>query len=317
MIALIIFSLVLPVQSHVLYGIKASNKLYSEYTKDVRFRLALNETYTRIEKSVAERYSIFESITINKTGFSLYKQEEIIKGVQFVNEYFLTFNKTDRVNITFVFSNLPLDGEYTLLGTAEIIDNVQNNGLITLYPMSLNEISTFVVVVHELLHILGFGTQPWQELLIRTTPTFVSYNGTLANVYARGVPLQVYSNTNVQLSQLSHWSPKSDILKNDIMQPVINEPSISSISMVVPMDTHTEWEHFACETNDNCPPEMSCFRPTNDLPGKCLEYTSTRSYPVSSISLCILSGVSSIIYVLCIFECYKRQHADSSVDIFA
>ena len=157
---------------------------------------------------------------------------------------------------------------------------------VVFFTRQLEGIDIFLVAIHEFLHVLGFGTQPWYLQLALQHATLV-YTGALPTQLAQ-------KNISVDVHSGAHWSDQSQLSqgkKNDVMNRYLHQHTrLSAESFSVVQQNNASLVTRACRTTTDCNliyqhyqtrhPEFNetfswqCVRNTPALPGIC----HTRAY---------------------------------------
>lgn len=221
---------------------------------------------------------------------------EIHDAIRIVSRYVNTNNKGIQLTIG-IFKASTTDP--TLLGLASRINNT--HGEIHIYPSNIAKNIFFDVAIHEIIHILGFGSvEKWYTLIDNKS----NFLGPLAVSYAKRLgqdtlPLETgYNNSG---SDLAHWANKG-LLRTDIMMAHISDPSFSAVSFAALTDAIPDWNILACVDNTDCT-TSNCVH-VHEFPSLCDDKPIIKFVPVKpSILLSFAAFVGSILYVLIYFKC--------------
>lgn len=156
------------------------------------------------------------------------------------------------------------------------------NGLyIALHTLSIDSLDLlFLVVLHELFHVLHFGDSVFDSLT------------TVNDTYIGSRVADCVSNKTVHTDELHHhWALNTAPFSTDFMEPVIPSDGnvhVSRCSATAAIETKTTWTLMACDTSDHCETNYTCVGKTSHLVGVCLHVdedslVAARSQSVSPV----------------------------------
>lgn len=300
------------VWGHVLYGdnFSSTHSLYNAYKDTLYFNYAyVNPDVTRFKKkrrssiNLSSRgYPPISNIYTNNNNSFLISQFtatqvlEIQDAIRLITRYITTYNTTLQMNIG-IFKAQNSNPNY--LGEAWRFNNT--HGQMNLFTDNIPPNILFAVTVHELLHILGFGsTERWQRF-IDDSNNFV---GPLALVYINKLgqsTLPLETGYNASESDLVHWAAVG-LLQNDIMAASISDPTFSAVSFAALNDAVPDWTVLACINNNDCTDSICVDVP--ELPSLCTHnpmHSSSIQKP--SFLLAIASIIGSFVYIIIYLKC--------------
>lgn len=161
------------------------------------------------------------------------------------------------------------------------------------------EAGLIIVVLHELLHALGFNFHRLQEAGLLTPEN--KFNGTTVAALLTLQP--VFIDTS------SHWTTSTVLASGwdaDIMHPGLHEDTRLSVATFgVLKDLHPDWQIRACFSHTDCrilAPEKTdyCYRFHPDYPGRCratlppLVFTEHTSWLVNTLALVFSGGLLTL-----------------------
>jgi len=230
---------------------------------------------------------------------------EIEYAIRVLCRYIGTRNSSNRLDIHILkhVTSIP-----TLLADAHKINTTHNT--IRLYIDNIPPTVLFTVMLHELIHILGFGSTPQWYTYITPDDTFV---GPLSLRY-----IAKFGQTNLSLetahaenmSDLVHWR-QTGVLENDIMMATISNPTINAVSFAAIRDADPAWNVYACVDDSDCHSEKCTH--VNGFPSSCRHNPYTHiSTPKPTYLLSIGALVGSFVYVSILMKCRRRYHAETT-----
>lgn len=201
--------------------------------------------------------------TVNSDTLVPFTRDQLLiihRAVVFIGSYLLSNVSVDIHIVNSIGANTT-----SLLGEAYIGAHT-----IVLYTMNMDiDQLLFIVVIHELLHLFGFGSGSWYQLMLEPDPYTKLFNGpqlTQKEIY--------YRNTTG-----AHWSTINQgipVTTHDIMLPYLYSDTVISFhSFIVPVDSHYNMVSLACRTTLDCGSEYICFVYSDTYPGKCIPNNTT------------------------------------------
>lgn len=161
------------------------------------------------------------------------------------------------------------------------------------------EAGLIIVVLHELLHALGFNYRRLQEAGLLTPDN--KFNGTTV---ATLLTLQ-----DVFIDATSHWTTSTVLTSGwdaDLMHPGLHDDTqLSVATFAVLKDLHPDWQIRACFSHTDCrvlDPQNSlyCYRFHPEYPGRCqttlapLVFTQHTSWIVNTMALVFSGGLLTL-----------------------
>ena len=225
-------------------------------------------------------------------------------------------------NVVFDVNDAPLENISVFPGVTTddklLGEAVFHERQIIIYVDNLPNYDAFIaVLIHELLHFMGFGSLAHGNKLSfmnRTSPYTLKHN-TSSNV------LKCAQKRDESLQQLyadstqSHWNVSMRAFDNDIMLPFITfDKSLLSECTVLEVLESRPWGHRLCNSDDDCGSETSkCVSLGRHWPHVCRSplIDNDRESKVAKAQFLIFISVISIIFVG-IKACHQRP-----LDIYA
>jgi hypothetical protein len=140
-----------------------------------------------------------------------------------------------------------------VIGTASM-----NTKTITMYTRLIEDPDTFMIVlIHEFLHLLGFGTLSSPSKLsftARSNPLTLVHDSPIVKECLEADPgLTLYTDRT-----LSHWNITSSLWEEDIMLPIVSmHTKLSRCSLMAVLESR-EWSTTLCTINADCKAPLTC-----------------------------------------------------------
>ena len=251
-----------------------------------------------------EIYTPLQTAPILFTTFTEAQVLEIEYAIRVLSRYMGTQNSQNQLDVH-ILKHVTSDP--TLLADAHKINTTHNT--IRLYLDNIPPTILFAVMLHELIHILGFGSTAQWYTYITPDNTFV---GPLSLHYISkfgqtDLPLETTYASN--MSDLVHWR-QTGVLKNDIMLATISDPTISAVSFAAIQDADPVWNVYACVDDNDCD-SKTCTH-VNGFPSICRHNPHVHvSTPKPTFLLSIGAIIGSVVYVSILMKCRRHYHAEN------